>query len=117
MRSHDTARTHVDSRAANVTPSSANASLSRSVASPNAATASRLGARIAQYGVAVILFTIGILKFTAAEASGIAPLVTTSPLLRWMYAVWSIEGASRVIGIVEIIAALGIALRGVSARA
>jgi len=76
-----------------------------------------LGARVAQYGVAAILLAIGILKFTAAEANGIGPLVTTSPLLRWMYAVWSIEGASRVIGIVEIIAALGIALRGVSARA
>jgi len=103
MRSHEYARMDIDVRSASFTS--------------RATVTSLLGARVAQYGVAAILLAIGILKFTAAEANGIGPLVTTSPLLRWMYAVWSIEGASRVIGTVEIIAALGIALRGVSARA
>lgn len=79
-------------------------------------TMTRIGTIIARYGVAIILLAIGILKFTAAEANGIGPLVTSSPLLRWMYSVWSIEGASRVIGIIEIIAGLGIASRPLSAR-
>jgi len=77
----------------------------------------RAGTFVARYGVVVILLAIGLLKFTAAEAEGIRPLVTTSPLLRWMYAVWSVRDASRVIGAIEIVAALGIALRAVSARA
>jgi len=43
--------------------------------------------------------------------------VATSPLLRWMYAVWSVQATSQVIGAIEIVAAIGIALRALSARA
>jgi reactive chlorine resistance protein C len=77
----------------------------------------RAGAAVARYGVAAVLLAIGLLKFTAAEADGIRPLMESSPLLRWMYAVWSIQDASRVIGAIELLAALGIALRPVSSRA
>lgn len=76
----------------------------------------RIGTTVARYGVAIVLLAIGILKFTMVEANGIGPLVTSSPLLRWMYSVWSIQGASRVLGVIEIIAAVGIALRPLSAR-
>lgn len=117
MRTYETARTDADTRATSLPSGPAAVPRMRTVSSPGAAVVARLGARIAQYGVASILLAIGMLKFTAAEAHGIVPLVTTSPFLRWMYAVWSIEGASRVIGIVEIIAALGIASRAVSVRA
>ncbi len=88
----------------------------RLISGPDSETMVRIGTIIARYGVAIILLAIGILKFTTAEANGIGPLVTSSPLLRWMYSVWSIEGASRVIGIIEIIAGLGIASRPLSAR-
>jgi uncharacterized membrane protein YkgB len=70
-----------------------------------------VGLAVARYGVALVLFAIGLLKFTAAEAAGIGPLVAGSPLLRWMYVVWSMQAASRVIGCVEIAAAIGIVLR------
>ncbi|HEV7763781.1 MAG TPA: DUF417 family protein [Thermoanaerobaculia bacterium] len=75
------------------------------------------GLAIARYGVAIVLFEIGLLKFTSAEATGIGALVTSSPLLHWMYAVWSMQGTSNVIGAIEIVAAIGIALRPISARA
>ena len=117
MKPYETARADVDARSASTTWSAATAQRAHTVPGPSTVAAAQIGSRIARYGVAVILLAIGILKFTAAEANGIGPLVTTSPLLRWMYAVWSIEGASRVIGIIEIIAAIGIALRGLSAKA
>jgi reactive chlorine resistance protein C len=76
-----------------------------------------VGSAVSRYGVALILFAIGLLKFTPAEAEAIRPLMTSSPLLRWMYDVWSVASASRVIGVIEMLAALGMALRVVSARA
>ena len=87
-----------------------------SSAAPRTDTVALAGVTIARYGVALVLLAIGILKFTPAEAEGIRPLVSTSPLLAWMYSVWSVQAASRVIGVIEIVAALGIALRPVSAR-
>ncbi|HSU93824.1 MAG TPA: DUF417 family protein [Gemmatimonadaceae bacterium] len=117
MRAYETTRTDADIRPTSFTSSTSAAPRVRTVASPGARAAAQLGTRVARYGVAIILLALGVLKFTAAEANGIVPLMTTSPLLRWMYQVWSIQGASRVIGIIEIIAAIGIASRVFSARA
>jgi reactive chlorine resistance protein C len=117
MSAYRDTRVDADIRATTSTSSTATTSRMRTISSPGADAAAQLGTRVARYGVAVILLAIGVLKFTAAEANGIAPLVTTSPLLRWMYAVWSIQGASRVIGVIEIIAAIGIVSRVFSARA
>jgi uncharacterized membrane protein YkgB len=89
----------------------------RIVSAPGTDATARIGTTVARYGVAIILLAIGILKFTAAEANGIGPLVTSSPLLRWMYSVWSIQGASHVIGVIEIVAAVSIASRPFSTRA
>jgi uncharacterized membrane protein YkgB len=49
-----------------------------------------LGAWITRYGLVVVLLLIGFLKFTAAEATGIQPLVAHSPLMSWMYTVLSV---------------------------
>jgi uncharacterized membrane protein YkgB len=117
MRAHESAQIEADARATSFSARTVTTPPVRTVSSLGADSAAQLGTRVARYGVAVILLAIGILKFTASEANGIGTLVTTSPLLRWMYAVWSVQGASRVIGIVEIIAALGIASRAFSARA
>jgi reactive chlorine resistance protein C len=68
-----------------------------------------LGAAVARGGVVTVLLAIGALKFTAGEAQGIRGLIETSPLLSWMYAIFSVQGASNFIGGVEIVAALGIA--------
>jgi len=70
-----------------------------------------------RYGLVLVLVLFGLAKFTAAEAEGIKPLVSNSPFVSWMYAVLSAQGASRVIGSIELIAAALIAARPVSARA
>ena len=87
--------------------------------SPNAVgpTAERVGHLILRYGLVVILLWIGLLKFTTYEAEGIKPLVANSPLLSWGYSAMSVEGFARLIGTAEIVFALLIALRPVSALA
>lgn len=102
--------------AADTPAASASTSRSATATGPRADAIALAGTAIARYGVVIVLLAIGMLKFTAAEAEGIRPLVATSPLLAWMYSIWSVQDASRVIGTIEIIAALGIALRPLSAR-
>jgi uncharacterized membrane protein YkgB len=75
------------------------------------------GVNISRYGLVVTLLLIGILKFTTSEADGIQPLVIHSPFLSWMYLVLGKQGVSNLIGVIEIIVAVLIALRPVSARA
>ena len=62
-------------------------------------------------GLIFLLAMWGAFKFTAAEAEGIRPLVENSPLLGWLYSIFGTQGASDLIGIVEISAAVLIALR------
>ncbi len=38
-----------------------------------------------RYGLVLIVAWIGAMKFTAYEAAGIQPLVSSSPLMSWMY--------------------------------
>jgi uncharacterized membrane protein YkgB len=76
-----------------------------------------LGIRISRYGLVVTLLLIGFLKFTPTEAAGIQPLVQHSPLMSWLYAILSVQGASNLIGAIEIAVALLLALRPVSAKA
>jgi uncharacterized membrane protein YkgB len=76
-----------------------------------------VGVQTSRYGLVAVLLLIGMLKFTPAEAAGIQPLIANSPFMFWMYSVLSVQGASNVIGVIEIIVALLIALRPVSAAA
>ncbi|MBX9604497.1 MAG: DUF417 family protein, partial [Bryobacteraceae bacterium] len=39
------------------------------------------GAHILRYGLVLVILWIGLMKFTAYEASGIQPLVASSPLM------------------------------------
>ena len=76
----------------------------------------KLGIYISRYGLVVTLLLIGILKFTGAEAQGIQPLVADSPLMFWLYHIFSLQTVSNLIGTTEIVVAVLIALRPVSAR-
>src|SRR5262245_25857183 len=65
----------------------------------HAASAEALGAGITRLGatglfaaLAVIYFWFGGMKFTAYEAEGLVPLVQNSPLLSWMYDIFSVRG-------------------------
>jgi uncharacterized membrane protein YkgB len=74
------------------------------------------GEYVLRYGLVLVLAWIGAMKFTLYEAKGIAPLVSSSPLMSWLYHVLSLRAASNLIGVTEITTAVLIALRPVSAR-
>ncbi|HYZ26127.1 MAG TPA: DUF417 family protein [Geminicoccaceae bacterium] len=75
------------------------------------------GLHMTRYGVALVLIWIGAMKFTAYEAGAIQPLVANSPLMSWLYAVFSVQATSNLIGVAEIAAGVLIALRPWSAMA
>jgi reactive chlorine resistance protein C len=70
-----------------------------------------IGGFVLYNGLVLILLWIGGMKFTAFEAAGIQPLVGSSPLLSWMYALLSVQAVSNLFGVVEISVAVMIALR------
>lgn len=76
----------------------------------------RSGEFLIRYGLVIVLGWIGAMKFTAYEAEGIKALVSTSPLMSWMYKALSLRATSNVIGVAELSAALLIAIRPWSAR-
>jgi uncharacterized membrane protein YkgB len=71
------------------------------------ATAARVlrsvGGGVLRYGLVLLLVGIGLLKFTEAEALAIQPWVAHSPFMGWMYSLLSVRMASDVIGVVEIV--------------
>ena len=56
--------------------------------------------------VAMVLLWIGGMKFFEFEANAIMGLVETSPFMSWLYAVFSVQGASNVIGGFDVLFAL-----------
>jgi uncharacterized membrane protein YkgB len=73
-------------------------------------------AYLLRYGLVLVIAWIGLMKFTAYEAAGIQPLVTNSPLMSWVYAIFSERAFSALLGVVEVAIAAMIALRPVSAK-
>ena len=83
------------------------------------ATADRIGSfgiGFIRYATAGVLGWIGAMKFTAYEAGAIQGLVESSPLTSWLYGVLSVQGASNLIGTVEIVTALALVIGAKSAR-
>ncbi|WP_263351928.1 YkgB family protein [Acidicapsa acidisoli] len=77
----------------------------------------RFGHRMLSYGLALVIGWIGMMKFTEYEARGIEPLVVHSPLLGWMYHLWTVRQFSDGLGVVEVAIAILIALRHWSPKA
>jgi len=74
-----------------------------------------LGSTITRFGdhailasTVTVLAWIGAMKFTAYEAGAIEGLVASSPLTSWLYSVFSLQGASNVIGATEILIAIAL---------
>lgn len=63
-----------------------------------------------RYSVILVLAWIGAMKFTAYEAGAIEGLVASSPLVSWLYSVFSQQGVSNLIGTIEIATAAALAL-------
>lgn len=79
---------------------------------------SELGARMApatdlfvRYSLVLVIVWIGALKFTSFEAHGIEPLVSNSPLMSWVYSVFSVTTFSAVLGVIELTLAALIAVK------
>jgi uncharacterized membrane protein YkgB/YHS domain-containing protein len=75
-----------------------------------------IGQQAIRFGLVVVLLWIGAMKFTAYEAQGISGLVANSPLLSWVYQVFSLRQFSAILGVTELLIALLIATRPFSAR-
>ena len=69
------------------------------------------GRGVLRYGLVALLLLWGGFKFFDFEAEGIRPLVEHSPLLSWLYPLLGVRGAADLIGVVEVSAAILIALR------
>jgi uncharacterized membrane protein YkgB len=74
----------------------------------------RWGQLISRYALVVVLAWIGFGKFVKMESR---VLIEHSPLMSWVYHVFSVTTVARGLGTMEIVAALLIALRPLSARA
>jgi reactive chlorine resistance protein C len=68
-----------------------------------ARTVETVGHVVLRYGLVLFLIGGGLSKFTSSEAEFIQPLMAHSPFLGWLYGVTSVQGASILIGVIEII--------------
>jgi uncharacterized membrane protein YkgB len=66
---------------------------------------------VGRYGLVVVIAWIGALKFTAYEAQGIQPLVANSPLMSWLYDIFTVNTFSALLGVVEITTAVLLAIK------
>lgn len=71
----------------------------------------RLGHAFLRYGLVIAIGWIAAMKATEYEAKGIQPLIAHSPLLSWGYSIWSVNHFTMIIGAVEMIIALLIAVK------
>lgn len=55
-----------------------------------------------RWSLVIIFLWFGGMKFTAYEANGIAPFIANSPVMSWLHSLFGIQGASYVIGILEL---------------
>lgn len=63
-----------------------------------------------RWALVIIFLWFGGMKFTAYEAAGIAPFIEHSPILSWLHALFGVQGASYVIGVLELSTAAALIL-------
>lgn len=68
----------------------------------------RLSIKLIWSGVLLVMLWIGGMKFTQFEADGIERLMSTSPFFSWIYDLFSVLHGSYFIGIIELVAVLGL---------
>ncbi|WP_130904020.1 DUF417 family protein [Pseudomonas sp. Sample_22] len=69
-----------------------------------------IGAYGIYFALAVIYFWFGGMKFTHYEAQGLVPLVSNSPLLGWVYQLFSVDLFSSLLGVLEV--SIGVLIAG-----
>lgn len=63
-----------------------------------------------RWSLVVVFLWFGMMKFTSYEAAGIAPFIANSPLMSWLHDGFGVNGASAVIGALELSTALALAV-------
>jgi uncharacterized membrane protein YkgB len=77
----------------------------------------RAGAVLIRYSLVLVIGWLGLMKFTAYEAKGIEPLVASSSLMSWVYDIFSVTTFSALLGVVEVTAAVLLAVKPLWPRA
>jgi uncharacterized membrane protein YkgB len=75
-----------------------------------------VGRHSIRYGLVLVLLWVGGMKFTAYEAEGISGFVSNSPFMFWAYQFFSKTQFSAILGTVELLTAVLIAARPISAK-
>ena len=75
-----------------------------------------VGRYLVRYALVVVIAWIGALKYTGYEAAGIQPLIAHSPIFSWLDGILSVGTFAAVLGSLEIVAALLIAIRPLAPR-
>jgi uncharacterized membrane protein YkgB len=73
-------------------------------------TGSRSALRLLRMALIIVFLWFGGMKFTAYEAHGNMGLIAHSPFMSWMNTAFGIQGASYVIGVIELTTAAMLAL-------
>ncbi|MFL9988507.1 DUF417 family protein [Paraburkholderia sediminicola] len=55
-----------------------------------------------RWALVIVFLWFGAMKFTAYEANGIAPFIINSPIMSWLHSLLGVQGASYVIGVLEL---------------
>ncbi len=76
----------------------------------------RLGAVVVRYALVIALLWVGSLKFTAYEAMGVHGHAITSPFLSWLANMMTTQSFSELIGIIEIILGILIAIKPIAPK-
>jgi reactive chlorine resistance protein C len=75
-----------------------------------------VAAALLRYGLVIVIGWIGLLKFAHYEAHQIAPLVAHSPFMGWLYHVFPEYTFSILLGVVEVSAAILLAVKPIAPR-
>ena len=75
-----------------------------------------VGRYLVRYALVIVIAWIGALKYTGYEAAAIHPLIANSPIFSWLDSILSVRTFGAVLGSLEIVAALLIAIRPLAPR-
>ncbi|WP_028206389.1 YkgB family protein [Paraburkholderia nodosa] len=74
---------------------------------------SRASLSLLRWALVAIFLWFGAMKFTAYEANGIAPFIINSPIMSWLHYLFGVQGASYVIGLLELSTAVTLTIGAV----
>jgi uncharacterized membrane protein YkgB len=69
-----------------------------------------LSVALLRWALVIVFVWFGCVKFTSYEANGIAAFIEHSPIIGWLHSLFGVQGASDIIGILELATAVALAL-------